>query len=160
MGYFDRISRELDDFFRHFPRRAGALAVEHFDDSFKNRGFTDKSLEKWKPVIDRKTGKAKQRPLVQTGRLRRSVHAREDSTGVNVIADAPYAKVHNEGERVSATQRVRTHIRKRKKGKAVVVKAHSRNVNFHMPKRQLIGQSNELDRKTEEMIIRELDIIL
>lgn len=160
---FKKKEDQLKQLFSRFGRLAGSIAVDHFDNSFRNTGFTDRTLEKWKPVRDRRTGKEKQRPLVETGRLRRSVHAKEDSAGVSIIADAPYAAIHNEGSKVEGSAEVRAHSRSKGKGskkKTSQVRAHSRKVNYTMPKRQFIGDSHQLDEKIKKMMMDEIDQIL
>jgi len=42
---------EVENYRRNIaPVKGAAIALEHFQDSFKNQGFTDKQLEKWPDV--------------------------------------------------------------------------------------------------------------
>lgn len=94
-------------------------AKNHFVKSFRDGGFTDNTLVKWKPrksKSKRDTGRA---ILVKTGDLRRSVKIKGiNKSSLNIIigSDLPYAKVHNDGL-------------------------------SPMPKRKFIGNSNKLNKK-------------
>ena len=125
-----------------FPSVAAVHARNFFDTSFTNKGFTDNAIELWKPVM--KKGSPKERPLVQSGRLRRSLAT---SPGL-VYTDVEYAAIHNEGGGVSATQTVREHTRKGRK-----VRSHLRKVHFTMPKRQFMGPSAKLDKELEQIAV-------
>ena len=109
--------------------KAGAKAVEHFDDGFGNKGFTDKVLSPWKPVRDRKSKKNKERPLVETGRLRKSIGHRSEGTDVVIFSDVEYAVFHNEGGTIPGRP----------------------------PQRQFIGPSKALENKIEDMIFEDID---
>lgn len=60
----------------------------------------------------------------------------------------PYARIHNTGGQVSGTRSVKrfTNSNFMGRGKAVEIKAHSRNVNYYMHKRQFMGHSKFLNR--------------
>lgn len=129
---FQDTAKRINGFLQNeFPVLAGAIAVQHFDRSFANKGFTDKSLKLWKPVIDPKTKKPKQRPLVSTGRLRRSIDMDTDPGSVTIYSDVEYAAYHNQGGSV--------------KGRP--------------PKRQFMGKSEVLENNIENMIYKQLDNI-
>ncbi len=40
---------KMDAFKQTFPVEAGNMAVNHFVKSFRDQGFTDRSVMKWKP---------------------------------------------------------------------------------------------------------------
>lgn len=138
-----------------FPKRASADAVRFYRDSFKNQGFTDRTLVKWKKV----NGKPEGRVLRgKTGLLSISVRPlKADYKGITIVAGGPhvpYAKIHNEGGTIKGTQSVRAHRRKantaimkdgrRVRRKAADVGAFTRTVNTTIPKRQFIGKSQVL----------------
>ena len=101
---------------------AGVMAVNHFTKSFRDGGFTDESLETWKPRKRAERGKSRA-VLVKSGRLRRSLRSRRFGVlSVKIMTDVPYARVHNNGER------------------------SGRGRGFKMPKRQFIGYSGKLNR--------------
>lgn len=110
--------------------------------------------------------------MVKSGRLRRSIRIIRTGLGyVQVGTDIPYARIHNEGGVIRTTQSVRSYRRKaytrRWKGKrqnvsAAVVGGHRRRMNFSIPQRQFMGQSDFLQRRiimnTEYRIKRILNI--
>ena len=124
----DRIKEYL---YGEMPAKAGAMAVEHFDLSFENKGFTDKTLSSWKPVRDRKSKKDKERPLVESGRMRRSIGHRTEGSDVVIFSDVEYAGFHNDGGSVPGRP----------------------------PQRQFIGSSEVLEQKIEDMIFEDVDKI-
>jgi phage gpG-like protein len=115
---------------RSFPRRLGTLAVNHFKQSFRDEGFTDGSLKKWrkrKNNVD--AGRA---VLVKSGDLRRSIKIKRASFKSIIVGTTgiPYATIHNEG------------------GSTRFAK---------MPKRQFIGDSRILEKKLKRRILRQIE---
>jgi phage gpG-like protein len=112
----------------------GVLAANHFTTSFRNQGFTDESLQMWKPRKRTERSRMGNRAiLVKSGRLRRSIRSKRFGfLSVKILTDVPYASVHNNGER------------------------SGRGRGFKMPKRQFIGYSGVLNRK----IIAKMDVTI
>lgn len=130
--------------------------LNHFEESFDNEGFTDASLEKWKPrkTTDKRGrditkyrtnkrgkkgtlnsyGRKNEGRAILTGhntggnKLRNSLKAKKVSEGVEFSTDKEYAQAHNEGE-------------------------------GNMPKRQFIGESKQLDKKIIKKVDKTLDKI-
>lgn len=105
----------------------GIQAKNHFKKSFRDEGFTDKSLTKWKEVKrrqgDLKGAKSKRKILTgETKQLHDSIDYRTTGSGVEIVSDVVYAQIHNEG------------------GKA------GRNGSATIPKRQFIGESDTLNK--------------
>lgn len=160
---FPDLSRQInagEKFFRSLPKIVGNAAVNHFKDNFKREGFWDKGVKKWAPRKRHEPGK---NILVQSGRLRRSIRHRTFGSRVVVFTDGiPYAKIHNEGGRVSGTAKVKAHNRKIKRGrttKIVAVRAHNRSFNYTMPQRQFMGNSTALNRKIEKYVAEQFNKI-
>lgn len=131
------------------PQLTRELTIEarnFFDQSWDDKGFTDATLIEWKPVKD-KNGNTKERPLVKSGALRRSLRTEVNGTTGVVYTEIPYAQIHNEGGKITTTANVRAHTRKGKN-----VKAHTRTLNHEMPKRQFMGNSEVLEDKMREII--------
>lgn len=84
---------------RTFPRRLGSVAVRHFKMSFRNEGFTDRGLVKWK----RRKGNTDpgRAVLTKTGDLKRSIKIKRASFQKIIIATSgvSYADRHNSGTR-------------------------------------------------------------
>lgn len=116
----------------------GGIGYNHFVRSFANQGFTDSTLEKWKPRkrdsrLER--GKPNRAILVKSGRLRRSLRRQKlGKYGVVILTDVPYAKIHNDG------------LMGRAWGK----------YPFKMPKRQFMGPSRIMNDKISRMIDRSI----
>ena len=156
---------------------AATDAKAHFVKSFINEGFTDETLDKWKP----RKGKLRslgayalgKKTLTKTGKLRRSIKFTIGSKSAKVYTSGViYAAIHNEGGTINKGVRYgdvhhdisgrftsKTH-KNAETGKRE--KAHStRNVHFkkhsiQMPKRQFIGNSKILERRTQAKLIAQL----
>lgn len=181
-----QVKQMLEEFkvFRaRLPQMVGTEAVSFFKQSFRRQGWIDKGgVEKWKR---RKHDGRKSRSrgiLMLRGTLRRSIRIVEKSiSSVTVGTDVPYAQIHNEGGHITAIAHVRAYKRK---GSAYTrhaqtnvntrrslsrkrigrsggeVKAHTRRMNIHMPKRQFMGQSRFFERRIQMQTERELKRIL
>lgn len=113
----------------------GTYALNHFKQSFRDEGFTDDTLTKWRKLKREDRGRyakmsGNRAILTRTGRLRRSLIAkRHGRYAVRITSNVNYANVHNDGLRAG------------------------RGKGFIMPKRQFVGYSGKLNRK----IITKLD---
>ncbi len=155
---FDQHLKAMQRVFDTFPQMAANHARNFFDKSFTNKGFTDRALDPWKPVRD-KGGKDKERPLVKTGRLRRSIRT---APGL-VFTDVEYAAIHNEGGTITRHARSETFVRNRftkgkRKGKFKKGSSSGQGFTFKassgtMPKRQFMGPSVTLDQELEELAV-------
>lgn len=104
----------------------GNDAINHFKDSFTNQGFTDDSLDKWKPRKRAERKRTTRAILVKTGRLKRSLTKRQvDRLSVRVSSNVPYALRHNEGL-------------------------------SRMPKRQFVGYSRKLNDQLKQKFDRKI----
>lgn len=150
-----------------FPKRAAADAVSFYRDSFRNQGFTDSTLVKWKKVDGKPAGRVLRG---KTGLLFLSIRPlKADYKGVTIVAGGPhvpYAKIHNEGGTISGSQSVRAHTRKAHKArtkngrrisrKESTVSAFTRTVNTTIPPRPFIGPSQQLRRVIQATAIKTL----
>ena len=119
----------------------GGIALNHFIGSFRNQGFTDETLDKWKPrkrtryrtrsgnVVDDTTrgiligkGSGTMRKLRKVKANRYTVFIKSNE------ASNRYARVHNEGLR------------------------SGRGNGFKMPKRQFVGYSRVMNARIEKKI--------
>jgi phage gpG-like protein len=107
------------------------LAEKHFDDSFKNEGFTYNSLWKWQPR--KRPDRQRHKILQKTGKLRRSIKSKvfttKDGFEIRFKSNLVYAKIHNEG---------------------LMGKAWGKH-SFKMPKRQFMGYSRVLDLRIRKI---------
>lgn len=73
----------------------GKIAKKHFDESFKNEGFTDRSFSPWEP---RRNDTRPWDPILkESGKLRVSNEIRYITDGVQIINKVPYGSYHNDG---------------------------------------------------------------
>lgn len=102
----------------------GNDALNHFEGSFRNQGFTDDSLVKWKPRKRTERSRLGNRDiLTKTARLKRSLkRSRLGQYAIKISSNVVYASVHNDGLR------------------------SGRGKGFKMPKRQFVGYSGKLNR--------------
>lgn len=136
----DRLQTEFKELFaKYAPTIAGKTAVSYFKKNFQNEAW---GRVKWQEVKRRtdphvKGAKATRKILTgETGDLARSIEIKSISNGQVVIwtspsafSKEPYGRVHNEGLRAG------------------------RGKGFIMPKRQFMGESEELNA----LIISEIE---
>ncbi|MDQ8012027.1 MAG: phage virion morphogenesis protein [Flavobacterium nitrogenifigens] len=138
-------------------RYAKVFCLQWFDDSFQNQGFTDSSFQAWekRKEPDRRSGGA---ILVDTTFLRKSLAVlAENRDKIQFGTHAPYASLHNNGERMRVVQNVRAHSRTRK-GKREQVKAHKRKIDTRYPKRQFIGKSEKMMSELDKWLLNQISI--
>jgi phage gpG-like protein len=166
-----RLFEDVENALQTIPNRVATLAVNFTKERFREKNWFDETAEAWP-----KTSKRKGSTLIASGRLRNSIRKisiMPDS--ITIGTDVPYAQIQNEGGEISGTETVkqhrvkshyrRSHMRKGKRIKRQLVKAHtvraySRRYNRKYPKRQFIGQSQELLRRVDKLIQDEIDNVL
>lgn len=169
-----RIQRLVSSLEKTIPSRIGQDAENHFRDSFKRGGFTDRAFVQWKPrekpPLDRKGGVKKHNVLLQTGILRNSVRLLPNPrwNNIQVVAGgphAPYARAHNEGTVINRSVAVRAHARRahaaRRRGKRVnvreaTVRPFTRNMNTTIRRRQFMGPSRVLEQTMRATILKSI----
>ena len=109
------------------PTKLANEAKNHFLQSFRDGGFTDRNLSKWKPRKVNAKNNIGRGILIKTGNLRRSVKVRSVSWNKVIIGSygLDYAATHNYGLNVRG---------------------------FKMPKRQFIGNSVQLENRMKKMV--------
>lgn len=153
---FDKILRRYRTLQNRLPEIIGVEGVAFALDNFRAQGFVDGATFPWKKRrrgAPRNSGRA---ILIDKGRLVRSVRVtKTTATQAWIGSDLPYAAIHNEGGQVTGTASVRQHTRRR--GRSThSVSAHTRKVNFRMPRRRFIGPSVTLSARINRKIKLEL----
>jgi len=125
---------------RVMPVKAGRIAKDMFQNNFLLGGFMNGGLHRWKVskrIGNVKGAKGKYKTLM-SGRnnLYNSIEYTVSDAEVVIQNSVPYAAVHNDGLRAG------------------------RGKGFQMPRRQFIGESQELTADIEKMIETELTKIL
>jgi phage gpG-like protein len=175
---FKRTAADWQRFKDNLMLYAGNTAVNFFQDSFARKGFIDKTYRPWK--ARKKIIKSRGSLMLVSGRLKNSIRiTRLSNNYVSVGTDVPYARIHNEGGRVNKTVTITSHSRKINRSIKVsksslknrrvttrttriqagtsTVREHTRKINFEMPQRQFIGESQVLLRRIEMHLFRQLD---
>lgn len=172
-GLFSEAHFRLAAVNKGLTRKAGAMIVDFFKESFRRQGWWDRNKEKWAERKDRKRKGKGRAILVRSGRLRRSIRVIHSTAGKVIVGtDVPYARIHNEGGEFMVTQNVSSHTRKahgrkgyttasgRKVRRGTVrehtVKAHGRTRKVGMPRRQFMGSSAALERRLYGLVSREV----
>tara|TARA_R110002126_G_scaffold89252_2_gene213390 strand:- start:2388 stop:2828 length:441 start_codon:yes stop_codon:yes gene_type:complete len=118
-------------------RVATEVAINFFKDSFKQQGFLDRRVKKWKPRKQKST--TNRAILVKSGKLRRSIATKKINASrgravIGILGKAGvYAGVHNFGLKAG------------------------RGKGFTMPKRQFMGDSHKLNKKIKRLIRKRLN---
>ena len=137
-----KILNDLKRFEASVPKMVaeiGGTALNHFIMSFRNQGFTDKSLEKWKSRkklfyrtrSGKKVNDQTRGILIGTGNLRKLRKVNQGKYSVFIRSNDitnNYARVHNEELRAG------------------------RGNGFTMPKRQFVGYSSVMNDKIQAKI--------
>lgn len=152
--------QQLNNWFSKFEHRfdtavpviVSETATEFFKERFDKQEWDGVPWEQLNPKYAAKKTRGNGRILTRTGNLQASIRPTQVNAKRVVIsagnAKVPYARIHNEGLRVRGVQNVRgyTNTNFMGKGKRVQIKAHTRNVDYKMPKRQFAGNSKYLNQ--------------
>lgn len=160
-----RIKQLQNELRNRLPKVLAAQAERHFKQSFRDQGFTDRALVRWRPSRGVKAG----RTLRRSGLLFNSIRiARADAGGIVIVAGGPYvpyARIHNEGGTIQRQVTRRAHQRKaHRRGRSLVkehsVRRHQARLNVHLPKRQYMGKSQVLDTAMRNGILNSVQRIM
>jgi phage gpG-like protein len=139
-AYFAKLDDKLQ---KHFPNMLAETATELFKENFKNKSFFG---EPWQPYKNKAREPSRGSLMMRTNALFGSVRP-STVTAMLVIISAgnsrvPYARIHNEGGRIAGNRNIRAYTNRNfmGKGKAVNIRAHTRKVDYTMPKRQFMGK--------------------
>ncbi len=143
MKDLERKLKEIQAYLKKDVKKViGIEALNFYKKSFRDEGFTDNSLTKWKEVKRRENpktkGAAKSRKILtgDTKQLSDSLDYKATSDGVEITSNSKYFEIHNAG------------------GKA------GRNGSAEIPKRQIVGKSEVLNKKLENEIEKDITKIL
>lgn len=155
MANANNFDRDLNAFFskldiglkQYFPNMLAETATEEFKGSFKHKAWDGVPWPAYKnKAREPRRGSLMQRTNALAGSIKPSMvtpHRVVISAGNSRVR---YARVHNEGERISGTRRIGQYTNRNfmGRGKAVNIRAHSRTVNYTMPQRRYMGKSKPL----------------
>lgn len=152
--------QQINNWFSNFEHRfnnavpniIAETATEYYQDRFNKEEWDGVA---WKPLNKEYASKKTRgagRILTASGILQRSIRPTTVSSSRITISagnsKVPYARIHNNGGRVSGVRRVRSYTNKNfmGKGKPVNIKGHNRSVNYVIPQRQFMGHSTHLNK--------------
>lgn len=147
----------------------GIEAVKHFKQNFQEEGFVDKGVNKWAARTTKRTGSTNsQKVLSKTSELSESIDYSVAKPSVIIKTDKPYAQIHNEGGEIVVTSKMKKyfwamHHQAKEAGDTDLAdhwKGMALAKKIVMPKRQFIGDSEDLNNKIEAKIERDLTKIL
>lgn len=172
---------------RRLPVKIGRMAADHFKDNFRQSGYVDGGLHPWPKTRRQQAGgksaNSQYGPLLSArNHLYGSIRYVPGDAQVVVGTSVPYAAVHNRGATITTHPRVTPNMRKYAwakffeaggnkadapagspagKWKALALTKKGRlTVTAHIPQRQFLGPSQELNDKIREEIESELKNIL
>lgn len=137
---------------RNLKKVAANEMVNYALDNIKGqRDISGVPFKKRKSSAKRNQGRA---ILVDTGDGRRSIEAKITANGAELQANE-YMAAHNEGATIRTSARVRTHTRRRK-GRAITVESHTRQINTTLPARTFAGKSKTQTNRIEKVIANQI----
>ena len=94
------------------PKKVGNAAVNHFRKNFRDGGWNDNGLKKWKKTRREEISSARAEyrygPLLsRQDHLMKSIHFTPESKKVIVSTDVKYATYHNNGAEIRVTPKMR-----------------------------------------------------
>ena len=178
-----RVRHELND---RLPRRVGVMAVNFFNQNFRDGGFRDGTLRPWPETRRQREGEgadAQRGPLIGPApHLSRSTESRPSPGQVRIVNPVPYAGLHNEGGSITTHPTITPKMRRMawakmyklmgvKKGEKMpkelpeaaarwkalaLTKKTKLTITARIPQREFIGHSAELVKKIDDIIIQTL----
>lgn len=148
------------------PEIIGIEATKHFKKNFYDEGFDGK---KWKSRKSKRMGSTNsQKILSMTGELAESITYRIDGNTVIIYSDKKYAKLHNEGGKITVTEKMKKFFWfKSKQAKdagddevASMFKAMALSKEINIEQRKFMGESKELITVITNKINKDLKRIL
>lgn len=134
------------------PYIVAETATEFYKERFKTEEWEGVPWKPLNPKYKASKKRGKDRILYATSNLLQTIKPAEVNQKRVVISagstKAPYARVHNEGLRITGDFKVKEYTNTNffGTGKRQLIKSHTRRVNFKMPKRQFMGHSPILNR--------------
>lgn len=161
-AFFSRMRNKI---INDIPAIVGETAREVFRENILKGSFDGVPWKPLSPDYLAHKKRNKEKILYYNGLLFSSIRYTTEPGKVIVSAGSskvPYARIHNEGLTVNTIANVGSYSRnkyqvskrgKRKLSGTVTVKAHTRKMEYTMPKRQFLGYSSELNTLVRQRII-------
>lgn len=148
---------KLRQFQSEMPVLVGNEMVNYALDNMRAEGYDG---EKWLPRKSSAPRNEGRRLLLDTGDGERSIRITKQTPTLVELSANIYMEAHNTGARISGSQNVRAHTRRRR-GRSEEVRAHTRQVDFTLPKRTFVdSESPILLQRIEDVLETRLKAIL
>jgi phage gpG-like protein len=158
------LQRAVDKKLHDLPDKIGNRAERHFKQSFRNKGFTDRTLEKWKPT---KYPNNRGSLMNRSGKLKRSVKKFRVTNKKAVVTaggpHVPYAPIQNEGGTVhpTVTKKMRGYFRYKHKETGLeayknIANTKKQKLDVNIPQRKFMGNSYQLNQDIKKLIASEI----
>ena len=145
------------------PNVIAETATEFFKERFNTEEWDGKPWQALQPKYAAKKGRGRGRIMTASGALQRSIKPSEVKPNRVVISagntTVPYARIHNEGLSVKGSAKVRAYTNRNfmGKGQPMKISAHTRNINYTMPQRQFMGNSQFLNNALVDRLTTEFN---
>lgn len=160
-------------------RHIGVGLGDEFDQNFERQAFFAKAWQRRKSPL-RPGGHI----LVDTSKLRQSVHRKISGSSITFASDLPYAAIHNEGGDIKVTERMKRYfwhkyyeaqgsfgrrkngeLRQTKQNRQLTTEAEFWRAMalmpvgkvIHIPRRQFIGMAPEVEQTVTSIIENQLN---
>lgn len=142
--FFDQVDEGLRTY---VPDMVAETATEFFKESFVTKSWDGIPWQEYKnKAKEPKRGTLMRRANNLVNSIRPTVVS-ITLVRINAGSDkVPYARTHNEGEHMKGTRNIRQYYNNNfmGTGKRVAIRAHTRSVDYLMPKRQFMGKNQPL----------------
>jgi phage gpG-like protein len=164
----NEIARRLEQNQTRLVRAMAAQAITFSKQRFREKAWVDNRTEPWKkrkPGAPREKGRTL---LVDSGRLRDSIHRISITRNSAIIGtDVPYARIHNEGGMMHphVTRKMRGfawkmyYATKQDKWKGLAL-TKKETLNIRIPKRKFMGNSAVQNRQIKRVLTLQINKIL
>lgn len=149
------LRKAIDKVHNESPIVAMVEAEKYFKESFRTQSWENE------PWISRKNDRDPGRAiLTKTARLKRGFKRQLMGNRMSQVSnDVEYARAHNEGLRIRGNQYVRGHKRRQGNGR-INVKPHTRKIDFTMPQRRFMGNSDILNARIKAKLMRKYKLVI
>lgn len=157
MDYRQQINEWFKTFDQRFDERVPFIVAEtattFFKERFKTQEWDNVPWQPLSPKYAASKSRGRGRILTASGAMQQSIRPSTVRPERVVISagnqKVPYARIHNEGLRVTGIVKVREHNNRNfmGKGKAVKIRSHNRSIDYTMPQRQFMGHSRFLNER-------------
>jgi len=145
MDAFDRIDKKIRMMMIELPDVVANEALDYFKECFVKKEFDGTKWVKSDTNSD---------TLVQSGKLRDSLYIKEATDeNIEIVTESEYSKIHNEGGTITVTKAMSKFFWSKFYATGnVIYKRMALAKEVTIPKRQFLGESQELNERIKQTI--------